>query len=193
MTYGCTLPLFFLRRYPAVLQKLLGPDAQVAAFAVNDRTLQSTGNKPFRKERAFRQSKDFQPDTVVILLGTNDSKDRNWISEEVFRQQYRELIAEYRELSNRPRILICTPPCAYRPINRFFYISNDAKLDRIPEIAKLVRSVAEEMGLELVELYLATEGKRELFGLDGLHPNAAGARLIADTVYRALKQRDDHD
>ena len=56
ITYGCTLPLFFLRRYPAVLQKRLGRDAQAAAFAVNDRTLQSTGNKPFRRERAFRQS-----------------------------------------------------------------------------------------------------------------------------------------
>ena len=96
VTYGCTLPLFFLRRYPAVLQKLLGPDAQVAAFAVNDRTLQSTGNKPYRKEKAFSQSKAFLPDTVVILLGTNDSKDANWISGEAFRQQYRELIDEYR-------------------------------------------------------------------------------------------------
>ena len=82
VTYGCTLPLFFLRRYPAVLQRLLGPETQVAAFAVNDRTLQSTGNKPYRKEKAFQQSKAFLPDTVVILLGTNDSKDVNWISEE---------------------------------------------------------------------------------------------------------------
>ena len=67
VTYGCTLPLFFLRRYPAVLRRLIGPGAQAAAFAVNDRTLQDTGNKPFRKERAFRQSREFGPDTVVIL------------------------------------------------------------------------------------------------------------------------------
>ena len=193
VTYGCTLPLFFLRRYPAVLQKLLGPDVQAAAFAVNDRPLQSTGNKPFRKERAFRQSKDFLPDTVVILLGTNDSKDYNWISGEAFRQQYGELIAVYRALSSGPRILLCTPPCAYPPIRPFFHITNDAKLDRVPEIAELVRAVAEETGLELVELYTPTEGKRGLFGPDGLHPNAAGARLIADTVYRALQRKDGHD
>ena len=79
VTYGCTLPLFFLRRYPAVLQRLIGSDAQIAAFAVNDRTLQNTGNKPFRKERAFRQSMEYRPDTVVILLGTNDSPPR-WIA-----------------------------------------------------------------------------------------------------------------
>lgn len=193
VTYGCTLPLFFLRRYPAVLQKLLGPETQVAAFAVNDRTLQSTGNKPFRKEKAFAQSKAFLPDTVVILLGTNDSKDANWISEEAFRQQYRELIDEYRALPKKPRILLCTPPCAFAPINRFFYITNDAKLDRIPEIAALVRAVAEEQDLETVDLYAQTEGRRDLFGPDGLHPNAAGAKLIADTVYRALNHQNDYD
>ena len=193
VTYGCTLPLFFLRRYPAVLRRLIGPDAQVAAFAVNDRTLQDTGNKPFRKERAFRQSRDFGPDTVVILLGTNDSKDVNWISAATFRQQYAELIAAYRALSPAPRIVICTPPCAFKPLNRFFYITNDAKLDRIPEIAALVRAVAEEQNLETVDLYAQTEGRRDLFGPDGLHPNAAGAKLIADTVYRALNHQNDYD
>jgi len=193
VTYGCTLPLFFLRRYPAMLQKQLGPEIQVAAFAVNDRTLQSTGNKPYRKEKAFQQSKAFMPDTVVILLGTNDSKDANWISDEAFRQQYRELINEYRALPSKPRVLLCTPPCAFAPINRFFYITNDAKLDRIPEIAALVRAVAEEQNLETVDLYALTEGRRDLFGPDGLHPNAAGARLIADTVYRALNNDHDYD
>ena len=180
VTYGCTLPLFFLRRYPAVLQKLIGSGAQVAAFAVNDRTLQDTGNKPFRKERAFRQSREFGPDTVVILLGTNDSKDINWM------QQYAELIAAYRALSPAPRIVICTPPCAFKPFNRFFYITNDAKLDRVPEIAEEIKAIAAVNGTELVDLYVLTQGKRELFGPDGLHPNAAGAKVIAEAVFRTL-------
>ena len=183
ITYGCTLPLFFLRRYPAVLQRLMGTGVQVAAFGVNDRTLQNTGNKPYRREAAFRQSKDYLPDTVVILLGSNDSKDCNWVSEEAFRQQYRELLSEYRALSSRPRILICTPPCAFKPINRFFSITNDAKPERIPVIAELVREVAEEADVELVDLYALTEGRREYFGPDGLHPSASGAAAIAEAVY----------
>ena len=186
VTYGCTLPLFFLRRYPAVLRRLIGSDAQAAAFAVNDRTLQNTGSKPFRKERAFRQSREFRPDTVVILLGTNDSKDNNWISAEAFRQQYAELIAAYRALSPAPRIVICTPPCAFRPKTRFFYITNDAMLDRIPKIAEEVKTIAAENGTELVDLYALTQGRRELFGPDGLHPNTAGARRIAEAVFQAI-------
>ena len=123
---------------------------------------------------------------MVILLGTNDSKDANWISEEAFRQQYRELIDEYRTPPSKPRILLCTPPCAFAPINRFFYITNDAKLDRIPEIAEAVKTVAAENGAELVDLYALTQGKRELFGPDGLHPNTAGAKQIAEAVFRTL-------
>ena len=187
ITYGCTLPLFFLRRYPAVLQKLLGSQTQVAAFGVNDRTLQNNGNKPYRNEKAFRQSKDYLPDCVVILLGTNDSKDSNWISEDVFQQQYRELIAAYRALPSHPRILICTPPCAFSPVSRFFRITNDAKPERIPAIAGSIRDAAEETGSELVDLYALTEGKRELFGPDGLHPSYEGAKVIAETVCKRMK------
>ncbi len=120
---------------------------------------------------------------MVILLGSNDSKDCNWVSEEAFRQQYRELLSEYRALSSRPRILICTPPCAFKPINRFFSITNDAKPERIPVIAELVREVAEEADVELVDLYALTEGRREYFGPDGLHPSASGAAAIAEAVY----------
>ena len=188
ITYGCTVPLFFLQRYPAVLQRLLGKEVQVGVFGVNDRTLQSTGNKPYRKEQAFRQSKEFLPDTVVILLGTNDSKDENWQTGEAFVQQYKELIEAYRTLPSTPQIVLCTPPCGFEPIHRLFYVTNDAKLDRIPEIADLVRTVAADEELPLVDLYALTEGRRELFGPDGLHPFPAGASVIADAVGQAIMQ-----
>ena len=184
ITYGCTLPLFFRYRYPAVLQQMLGDRVQVGVFGVNDRTLQDSGNKPIRREKAYGQSLAFRPDTVVIQLGTNDSKDSNWTSEEAFRQQYAELIREYRTRSGCRRVLLCTPPCAFPPRHRLFYLTNDARLERVPGIAALVRSIAEAEGAELVDLYARTEGKRELFGPDGLHPCAAGARAIAEEIFR---------
>ena len=192
ITYGCTLPLFFCFRYPAVLQRLLGKDAQVGVFGVNDRTLQDSGNKPYRKEKAFRQSKSFSPDTVILLLGTNDSKSCNWRSAEAFRKAYTDLINEYRSLSGSPRILICTPPCAFQPVSRLFYLTNDADIGRIPEIAEIIRGVSEEESLEIIDLFARTEGHRELFGPDGLHPSVRGAKAIAEEVCRRIlteKQR----
>ena len=67
--------------------------------------------------------------------------------------------------------------------------TNDAKPDRIPVIADLVRDVAEGAGLELVDLYTLTEGRRELFGHDGLHPSAEGAKVIADHIFRRITDR----
>lgn len=192
VTYGCALPLFFLRRYPAVLRRLLGPDCQVAVFAVNDRTLQSTGNKPFRRERAFRQSKAYLPDTVVILLGTNDSKDCNWISEVAFRQQYGELISEYRDLPSKPRILICTVPCAFPPLRIFSFCTKDAMIKRIPLIAEEIKEIALREDVELIDLYAITEGRPGLFGPDGLHPSARGSKAIAEAVRAAVERADNH-
>ena len=191
LTYGCALPLFFCCRYPAVLQRRLGPEAQTAVFAVNDRTLQNTGNKPFRRERAFRQSKAFGPETVVILLGTNDAKEKNWISAEAFRQEYAALIAEYRALGTVSRVILCTPPCGFKPAPAFFFVSDEAMRRRLPAVAEEVRAVAEAEGAELVDLYAETAGHRELFSPDGLHPNAAGARMIAEAIDRQLKRKPD--
>ena len=78
------------------------------------------------------------------------------------------------------------PPCAFQPINSLFYITNDAKLDRIPDIAQEVITIADTERVELVDLYALTVGRRELFGPDGLHPSVAGARAIAEEVFRIL-------
>ena len=48
-------------------------------------------------------------------------------------------------------------------------------------------------GTELVDLYALTQGKRELFGPDGLHPNAAGAKVIAEAVFRTLSNHPDKE
>lgn len=193
LSYGCTIPLFWLRRYPAVLGRLLGPDHQVGVFAVNDRTLQDSGNKPFRRERAFRQSLAFRPDVVVLLLGTNDAKDRNWVSPEAFRAQYAALIAAYRALPSSPRILICAPPKAFPPPCPPLGLPGAAARDRIPEIGALIAELAREEGLEWVDLYTLTKDRRELLGPDGLHFNAKGARAAANEVCSLLKRRPSEE
>ncbi len=189
LSYGCTVPLFWLRRYPAVLGRLLGPDYQVGVFAVNDRTLQDTGNKPFRRERAFRQSLAFRPDVVVLLLGTNDAKDRNWVSSEAFLAQYAALIAAYRALPSSPRILVCAPPRAFPPPCPPLGLPEATARGRIPEIAALSAELARSEGLEWVDFYTLTKDRRELFGPDGLHFNAKGARAAASAVCSVLKGR----
>jgi lysophospholipase L1-like esterase len=58
----------------------------------------------------------------------------------------------------------------------------------VPPFNDQVRALAASKGVPLVDVYLAFNGNLSLIGPDGLHPNAAGYQLIADTFFAAIKQ-----
>lgn len=182
ITYGCTIPGCFVRSYPRVLRKLLGKGFCVCNFGVNDRTAQSTGNKPYCREKVYRRSLAFKPEIVVMLFGSNDSKANNWVSDEHFIEQYEQLIREYTSLPSCRKLILCTPPAAYSPIAKLFYLTNDVPADKVGHTAELVRKIADNNDLPMVDFFALTQERRDLFGPDGLHPNVKGARFIAETV-----------
>lgn len=56
------------------------------------------------------------------------------------------------------------------------------------EFRQAFRDLAVEQGVALVPFYLeGVAGIRSLNNSDGLHPNAAGARIVAETLWRALE------
>ena len=186
ITYGCTIPACFWRSYPRKLGRMLGNEFCVCNFGVNDRTMQETSQKPYIREKAWRNSRAFEPEIVILLLGSNDSKAANWVSDEHFTEQYQRFIQSYAALPSCRKIILCTPPRVFRPAAKLFYLSNDLDIDRIEHIAELVRRLALENGLSLVELYEPTLNRRDLFGMDGAHPNAAGAGFLADRIKTAV-------
>jgi acyl-CoA thioesterase-1 len=54
----------------------------------------------------------------------------------------------------------------------------------------LVRQVARDTDVQLIDLYRPLSNRAELFP-DKIHPDAEGARLIAEQVYKALTGRQD--
>ena len=78
--------------YPAQLQAWLGQEYQVRNFGVSGATLLKNGDRPYWKEPEFSQVLDFNPDIIIIKLGTNDSKPQNWKFAEEFEQDYIDLI-----------------------------------------------------------------------------------------------------
>ena len=66
--------------YPEQLQRMLGGNYAVRNFGVSGATLLTNGDKPYVQQDLYHQSLSFQPDVVVIMLGTNDSKPQNWCS-----------------------------------------------------------------------------------------------------------------
>jgi lysophospholipase L1-like esterase len=167
------------KSYPSQLQALLGDGWQVKNFGVSGRTLLRKGDFPYWKENAFRDAQEFQPNVVVIMLGTNDTKPQNWQFHDQFRDDYRDLVKIFRALPSKPRVFVCRPCPVPEPGN---FGINEANVRReIP----IIDRVAREEGATVIDMHAALESHPEMLP-DRVHPNTAGAAIMAQTVAGAI-------
>jgi len=167
--------------YPARLQELLGEGYRVRNFGVSARTMLNKGNNPYMNELAWRDALAFQPDIVVIKLGTNDSKAINWVYGEEFAGDLRQMISTLRSLPSPPKIYLTAPIPAFK----YNYGITEEIISG--EIIPIIRDVAREEGVAgLIDLYAAFQGHEEWMQGDGIHPNETGAFHLAETVAAAI-------
>ncbi|MGJ8654518.1 MAG: GDSL-type esterase/lipase family protein [Opitutaceae bacterium] len=179
ITFGATIKDRVNKSYPAQLQQLLGDGYVVKNFGVSGATLLKQGNKPYWKTKQFDPAHAFNPNIVVIKLGTNDSKPDNWRHKESFVADYVALIESFQALPGKPVVYICKPVPAY-PGN--FKITDQVIRE---EVMPLIEVVAKQTKVEMIDLYSALSNQSELFP-DKVHPNAEGARIMAETIYPYL-------
>lgn len=184
ITYGYGLGEWQKTSYPAQLQTMLGDGFCVNNYGYSGRTAQTTGDRPYSAEKLYAQSKAFAPDIVIFMLGSNDSKAFNW-NKETFIKDYKALVESYVNLESKPTIYIMAPPPVFEDGGKVKY--NIEKETIAKEIVPLTKEIAKEKGLACIDLYTLFEGKPNLFS-DGCHPNAAGAKIIADTVRMQLSK-----
>ncbi len=180
ITYGLRIEDREQHSYPAVLQRLTGDNAVVLNAGVSGTTLLKQGDYPYWTTAAFREATDFEPDLVIIKLGTNDTRFRNWGQHDALANDLRELIAHFAKRPSAPRIWVCLPV----PMYGAFRALNDRTLRR--DIIPVIRQVAQEEGVPIIDLYEALDGAPEYFP-DGIHPNADGAEQIARTVWEHIR------
>ncbi len=174
---GTDTPL--INAYPVVLGKLLGTNYQTRNFGVGGRTLLRKGDYPYWNEAAFTNAQNYAPDVVTIKLGTNDSKPQNWRYRDQFGKDLADMIDVFAKLPSHPRVYVCLPVPAYA-------IQFDINPDIIKnEIIPMIKFVAKQKGVTTVDLYTPLSGRPDLFP-DQIHPNTAGAALIAATLHGAL-------
>lgn len=171
--------------YPAQLQAMLGDGYDVRAFGANGHAAQRAADLPYWKSDAFAASTRFQPDIALIMLGTNDCRGDNWQGLEPFVRDLRELAEHYRSLESDPAVWLLTPPALFR-LGRSAKVRYGMDDRALEQICRGVESVALDLGCGLIDVHAATAGRPEAFRFDGVHPGAAGARLIAGAVYEAL-------
>jgi acyl-CoA thioesterase I len=169
--------------------KSLRPAGQLGTLLNNDwesvkngglpgATLLEKGDKPYSQQPVYQMVAKFQPDLVIIKLGTNDSKDQNWLRKADFVTDYLALIEKFRALDSKPRIWLCYPIPAFSRMSTI----NDTIIRE--EIIPMIDEVARKAQVEkVIDLYTPFEGKREFYLDDGVHPNLAGVTRMAELIY----------
>ncbi len=108
------------------------------------------------------------------MLGTNDSKPQNW--------QYKsDLVSDYETMIDVFRGWPSAPWCGSASAVPAFYVNYSIQPDIIRnEILPLIDRIGQEKNVPVIDLYTAV-ADGSLFP-DGIHPNAVGAGVMAQTI-----------
>lgn len=169
--------------YPTALEEMLGKGYTVQNFGVSNYAAQSSSDFPYETTDLYKKSLAFDPNIVIIMLGTNDTKANNWSGSEEFKEEYMMLLESYLELENISRVILTSPPTAF--LENIFEGSIDP--DNIEPIRDVVNEIAEEYELEFVDMTEHTANHPEWF-FDGIHPNSEGAEEIAQIFYKQIQE-----
>ena len=178
ITDGANISDREVNSYPAQLESILQKFNiawETENFGVGGATLLSQGDLPYVEQQAYNQALSWNPDVVVIMLGTNDSKYYNWVYKDEFVPDYLAFIDSFTALPSQPQIWICKPVPAFKLV---YSITNEVIRD---EIIPLIDEIAGQRDVRVIDLYTPLLGASDLFP-DGIHPNAEGAGLMAEII-----------
>ncbi|MBL7970834.1 MAG: hypothetical protein JNL03_04865, partial [Prolixibacteraceae bacterium] len=183
VTYGLGLNDRETESYPAQLQQLLGSTYEVGNFGLSGATLLSKGHRPYILTDEYKRALAFNPDVVVIGLGLNDTDPRNWPNfRDEFIPDYLKIIRSFQNSgSQSPKVFICRMTPVFNSHPRF----KSGTRDWFWQIQEKIEQVARVAQVGLIDLHTPLYAHPDLFK-DALHPDQAGAGIIAKTVSRHI-------
>ncbi|MCW4011054.1 MAG: GDSL-type esterase/lipase family protein [Candidatus Bathyarchaeota archaeon] len=163
--------------YPQDLRALLGDNYFVANCGAGGTTALSTSDKPYLNSLAFQRALAFEPEIVIIMLGTNDANPKYFGNISRFVDDYKTIISRFEKFN--PEIWILKPPPIFN--DNFGPYSENLVQGIMPRIDQ----VAQELNLPTIDIYPLLIDHPDYFW-DGVHPDWQGAKIIADAVYQAV-------
>lgn len=178
ITEGAGLAIQSETSYPVMLQKKLGQGYAVINNGRSATTLQKKGDFPYWISKEFSNTFAYKPNIVVIKLGTNDTKSQNWNANR-FGHDYQALLDTLRTIPTHPKIILCLPV----PVYKTEWGINDSTL--VHGVIPIIKKLAEKNNLSLIDLYSGLSHHNDFFP-DNIHPNEAGAMVMADQIAKQI-------
>ena len=179
ITYGHKLADPERESYPAQLARLSHGQWNVLNSGVNGATVLNKGDIPITTQKAYERAINFQPDVVVLMLGTNDTKNTNWQYVDEFVGDYMGIVKTFRDLPSSPHVISCSVP----PISGAY--PNGINTKRAKEVNELVKKAVIASKVDSLNIYTPMLQGNSLF-IDGIHPNVQGAQTIAGLVLKKI-------
>ena len=178
ITEGAGIENQFSNSYPSLLDGLLGDGFNVLNCGQGGATMLKKSDHSYWNTNEMYILLAFKPDIITIALGTNDSKTHNW-NADCYEQDYMAMIDMLKDSYPESEILICLPPPAF---NHAWGI-NDSTITA--GIIPILQRIATIHHLRVVDFYTPLTNSAALLP-DGIHPDEAGAKVLADILYKAI-------
>lgn len=181
ITYGYKLSDPAKNSYPAQLARKSYGQWRVHNLGVTGATVNDKGDIPYSSQNQYQMLMTAVPDVAVIMLGTNDLKNKNWPFVTDFIQDYSSMIEKIQNLPSHPQVVLCSVP----PV--FADHPNGISSERQKMINVLLSKVVDITGVEYLDLSDLLLNKKGYY-IDGIHPNNAGAAAIANIVFKTVSR-----
>ena len=182
ITWGFTIVNRRKNSYPALLQERLGQDYEVRNFGYNDASARFDADTPYVTKAVYQESLDWNPDIVLLMLGSNDTKKRNW-DPEIFRRDYRRIVESYLRLPSKPQVILIAPIQIFQPLHIPVLGLYSETMEK--GVRPAIREIASDLGLPLVDLEDLFRTSKYM--LDGVHPQVSGVKLLEEAIYNGIK------
>ena len=195
ITFGLGLADRERESYPAQLQRLLDErspgEYEVGNFGNSGRgvyldSMRGSEKRGYRWMPEHKAALEWKPDVVICNLGINDCGEylKEYTGERErgrFERDYKALLEDYKRVNADARIFVWT---------KLAPLAEGQKFYRSPEPFLMqadLESVAQWCGTVGIDMQEPLrEGMDAILAKDKIHPNADGARIIAETVFKAL-------
>ena len=198
ITYGYGLADRAKESYPAQLQQLLDGKFpgkyEVRNFGNSGRgiyldSMRGHEKRGFRWMPEHKAALAWKPDVVICNLGINDNGE--YIKEYTgarrrgqFTDDYVALLGDYRKANPKAKLYLWTKLAPLAEGHRSYRSPEPFLMQTdLEETARRTHAV----GLDMQEPL--RERMDEILSRDKIHPNADGARIIAETTFRALTEK----
>lgn len=167
--------------YPDELKRLLNdPRYVIGNFGACGTTVSLDSELPYMHTGAFQDALKFDPNIVIIMLGTNDAQPNLEMYNSGFVEDYKRIVVAFKALKSKPIIWIVLPPPIFD--DEMGAIDPDY-FER--SLLSCLKEVANQTNLSIIDVHSALANYSNYFP-DGVHPNNQGARLVAYEIYKAI-------